>query len=497
MMRRKTRDGSADSGCKGLRFLAFATAALTVLLAVLTAVRVVAFSRAFYAASYSELRTASSMGISQAKLDEATEALLNYLEGRRDDLDLRVLRQDGVEEAFFKTHEIAHMADVRDLYRGAMTLRNAAFGLLLLNFVFLLALWLRRGKRAKGARVSAWPGRLRQAYLLGVGFCLVVLAAVALYAALDFETFWTAFHRIFFRNDLWLLDPSSDRLIMMVPSAFFSSFIRRILLVSAVLILLQGAFWLLLYHWFGRPGWRRRVAVIFDLDGTLVDSIGDLTASVNALLRHRGLEAISLETCRSMVGSGIRNLCHRALCFRGALPERLSQEEEIDLDRALAYFKAHYKEHCLDQTKAYPGVQELIADLRARGIPMAVHSNKADELCQIIIGRLFPQGSFEIVSGMDSAWPKKPDPAKALHIARQLGVKPSASYVVGDSAPDIQLAANAGMPALAVTWGFRSREALLEAGATLLFDTPEELGGYFHKNIPGEKMSGGRKGHTA
>jgi phosphoglycolate phosphatase len=212
--------------------------------------------------------------------------------------------------------------------------------------------------------------------------------------------------------------------------------------------------------------------VIFDLDGTLADSLGDIAASVNHVLETRGLPTLSLERYAKIVGNGLRNLTVNAL------PPTARDDKTVDavFQEVLAY----YREHPIDHTKPYPGIPELIAELRGRSgrkseIKTAVLSNKPDPLTQTVVARLFPPGSFDLVYGETPAFKRKPDPASTWDIITELDSSPRETLFVGDSEIDLATASAAECSFLGAAWGFRGRPALLAAGADRVIDQPGEL----------------------
>ena len=207
--------------------------------------------------------------------------------------------------------------------------------------------------------------------------------------------------------------------------------------------------------------------VVFDLDGTLLNTLDDLHLSTNAALAEHGLPARSLEEVRRFVGNGIRLLIHRAVpAGTPAATEEAVYES----------FRAHYAAHCEDHTGPYPGIPELLARLRAAGVRLAVVSNKGDFAVQELIARQFP-GAFDAVLGEceERGIRKKPAPDMVEAALERMGATRAGLVYVGDSEVDVQTAANVGCPCLSCTWGFRGREELLAAGATALVDTPAEL----------------------
>lgn len=206
---------------------------------------------------------------------------------------------------------------------------------------------------------------------------------------------------------------------------------------------------------------------IFDLDGTLLDTLGDLAASVNYALRTHGMPEHSLDDVRRFVGNGVRRLMERAIPDGAANPL---------FDEAFATFRRYYMEHSLDTTRPYDGIPETLAALRARGCHVAVVSNKmmaaTVELC-----RHFFSDTVEVAIGEHEAEGirKKPAPDTVFAALRQLGVGEEGAVYVGDSDVDIQTAHNAGLPCISVLWGFRDKEFLMQHGAETFVSVPQEL----------------------
>ena len=206
---------------------------------------------------------------------------------------------------------------------------------------------------------------------------------------------------------------------------------------------------------------------IFDLDGTLLDTLGDLAAAVNYALRKHGLPEHSIDDVRSFVGNGVRVLMQRAV------PDG---ETNPLFEEVLAAFRSYYLEHSLDTTRPYDGIPELLAELRRRGCHTAVVSNKFDaatkELC-----RYFFADTIEVAVGEHEAEGirKKPAPDTVEEALRQLGVTKEGAVYVGDSDVDILTARNAGLPCVSVLWGFRTREFLQAHGATTFIESPLQL----------------------
>lgn len=207
--------------------------------------------------------------------------------------------------------------------------------------------------------------------------------------------------------------------------------------------------------------------VIFDLDGTLLDTLEDLTDSVNYAMKTFGFPAHTIAEVRTFVGNGAPKLLERSL------PQGV---ENPDYEAALAAFKAHYAEHCEDKTRPYEGVPEMLAELKGQGYHLAVVSNKFDGAVKKLCKKYF--GEFISVSIGESAEVKrKPAPDTVYRALRELGCDASRAVYVGDSEVDILTAKNASLPCISVTWGFRTEERLRSEGAReeMLIRTPQML----------------------
>lgn len=209
-------------------------------------------------------------------------------------------------------------------------------------------------------------------------------------------------------------------------------------------------------------------ALIFDLDGTILDTLDDLADALNYALRTGGYPLRTLEEVRRMVGNGIGNLVSR-----GIQEGRESQSQEA-VQAALATFKDYYADHCQDKTKPYDGVLEALGRLKEAGYALALVSNKADFAVQELRGVFFP-GVFDYVTGEREGVARKPAPDMVASAQAALGVTAGECVYIGDSEVDVATARNAGVDLVAVTWGFRTRADLVAAGADRFADTPQEL----------------------
>ena len=206
---------------------------------------------------------------------------------------------------------------------------------------------------------------------------------------------------------------------------------------------------------------------IFDLDGTLLDTLGDLAASVNYAMRTHGMPEHSVDEVRQFVGTGVRRLMERAVPGGAAHPA---------FEAAFATFRRHYMEHSLDTTRPYEGIPELLQELKRRGRHTAVVSNKFDAATKELCHHFFPD-TIDVAVGEHEAEGirKKPAPDTVLQALSQLGVGQEGAVYVGDSDVDIQTARNSGLPCISVLWGFRNREFLLAHGAETFVSQPSEL----------------------
>lgn len=229
-------------------------------------------------------------------------------------------------------------------------------------------------------------------------------------------------------------------------------------------------------------------AVIFDLDGTLLDSIRDLAGAVNEILRRHGYETLPVETVKSYVGNGLSMLLKRALRDerqKKMVKSESSQkpEEQTGLPVTSEVFSeylqeliTYYHDHCMDVTLPYPGIMEMLKSLNDAGIKTAIVTNKNTLAATELWQQLF-RDTVTLVVGEDEAHGirKKPEPDMVMEALKRLDVSPEEAVYVGDSEVDVETARNASMDGVFVLWGFRTREELVKAGAGTMVETPEEL----------------------
>jgi len=206
--------------------------------------------------------------------------------------------------------------------------------------------------------------------------------------------------------------------------------------------------------------------LVFDLDGTLVDSLPGITASLNRALVAKGMGPHAHQAVRGFIGNGSRVLMRRA-AGEGA-SEQLVDELEGE-------FKTDYDSTWSDGTSVYPGIHDLLTDLQRRGIPLAVLSNKPHPFTVEIVERIFPGLEFSAVFGQRPGIPLKPDPTGALEILKLLGASAADSMFIGDSTMDLETARHAGMRAIACGWGYHDAGRLMAAGADFFVNTVPEL----------------------
>ena len=204
---------------------------------------------------------------------------------------------------------------------------------------------------------------------------------------------------------------------------------------------------------------------IFDMDGTILDTLEDLKDSLNFALAEASCPTRTLDEVRRFVGNGMQKLIERAT------PAGSSAEEK---EKILASFKAHYKEHCADKTKPYDGILELLCTLREKGCRTAVVSNKGDFAVQELNQQYFA-GLMDCAIGEKAGVKKKPAPDSVNEVLKELQIDRQDAVYIGDSEVDIETAKNAGMDCIIVSWGFREREFLKQQGAEMIVDSAEEL----------------------
>ena len=205
--------------------------------------------------------------------------------------------------------------------------------------------------------------------------------------------------------------------------------------------------------------------VIFDLDGTLLNTVPDLTTAANAMLAHYGCAPITQQDVMAYLGHGLGELVRKAL----------PREANIDAQQALSVFNAAYAHVFTRETQPYPGIKALVTTLREHQVPMAVVSNKAQFFLDKLVDLHFPEHPFVCVIGERADLPRKPDPLGLLSAAQAMGTFVQQTVLVGDTEVDAQAAFNAGMAIIGVDWGFRPVEALRKAGIQRILSHPQEM----------------------
>jgi phosphoglycolate phosphatase len=214
-----------------------------------------------------------------------------------------------------------------------------------------------------------------------------------------------------------------------------------------------------------------RYGIIFDLDGTLLNTLEDLADSVNSVLERRGWPIHPVDAYRYFVGNGMPMLVRRAV------PREVMDQE--DVKECIQEVRMEYSRRWAIKTAPYPGIQKTLERLSRIGSAMAVLSNKPQEATVDAVRHFFPDGLFSIVRGALPDKPIKPDPDSALEISGELGQEPSRMYFLGDSNVDMLTARSAGMTGLGAAWGFRGKEELLQAGASYIIEKPLDLLNFF------------------
>jgi len=216
-------------------------------------------------------------------------------------------------------------------------------------------------------------------------------------------------------------------------------------------------------------------AIIFDLDGTLINSLGDIADTMNHILAINNLPVHEEDQYRYFIGDGIQNLIIRAL------PEDYRSDKFVsEMHRS---FEIEYRKRCLIKTRPYPGITNMLKALSIKGIKMAVLSNKSDEFTRYMVSELFPDNYFSAVMGSRNDTPRKPDPAGALMLAKQCGIEPVCCLFIGDSNIDMRTGTNAGMLPVGVLWGFRTEQELRDGGAESIVAHPGEILSFFPESL--------------
>ena len=205
--------------------------------------------------------------------------------------------------------------------------------------------------------------------------------------------------------------------------------------------------------------------VIFDMDGTVLNTLDDLTTSVNYVLTRYGMPVHCTEDYRRYFGNGIR------YALECAVPKGT---EETTIDQMLPVFKEHYNAHCLDKTRPYDGIPELMKALRDRGFKLAIVSNKIDSAVKELNAKFF-SAYVDVTIGEREGIRRKPAPDTVVQALKELKSSKHEAVYIGDSEVDLQTAANAGLPCISVLWGFREKDFLTEQGATVFANTPQEI----------------------
>lgn len=208
-------------------------------------------------------------------------------------------------------------------------------------------------------------------------------------------------------------------------------------------------------------------AVIFDLDGTLLDTLDDLSDSMNAVLSASSLPVHAAEAYKYFVGDGVRNLVKRAL------PEHL--RDDLTIEKHLSEMQKEYGKRWADKTKPYEGIPELLDALKEKGVRLTILSNKVDEFTKLVVEKLLPGWKFDLVLGERKSVPKKPDPSGAFEIAKELDMPVGEFLYLGDTDVDMITANAAGMYAVGALWGFRKADELVNGGARILIPKPQTL----------------------
>ena len=217
-------------------------------------------------------------------------------------------------------------------------------------------------------------------------------------------------------------------------------------------------------------------AIIFDLDGTLLDSVADIATANNRVLEQNGLPIHSVEKYIDFIGNGARRLVQLALPLEW-------QNDEAKINEYLSLYKTAYKNNIVEQSVLFEGIPDLLSFLNEKEIPITINTNKPHDQTVLIAEHLLKNFRFEIILGQGDEFPRKPDPAGALWIADELGLNPTEILFIGDSGVDAQTANNAGMQLVCVDWGYSPKQEMLEAGCTRFMNTALELKQFIEDRI--------------
>lgn len=209
-------------------------------------------------------------------------------------------------------------------------------------------------------------------------------------------------------------------------------------------------------------------AVLFDLDGTLVNTLGDLANSVNRVLREHGHPIHPVELYKKFAGNG------NEVMMKRALPEEKRQDREYVLKLRQEFYD-YYKEHCADVSFLYDGIEELLNELKAEGILVAIVTNKAQTMTDVLVPKLMDKNIFSAIIGQRDGVPTKPEPHMPFLAMTEMEVNPDECLFVGDSNTDIETGLNCGNTPVGVLWGFRDREELVNAGARYIVSSPGQI----------------------
>jgi len=215
-------------------------------------------------------------------------------------------------------------------------------------------------------------------------------------------------------------------------------------------------------------------SAIFDLDGTLLDTIIDLSNSMNAVLKKHGYMLHDYKSYKIFIGKGIKNLVKKALPS-----ENINNEK---LNKYLSEMEDEYSKRCFENTIPYPGIIELLNHMQNSSITISVYSNKADNFTKKMVKKYFPSINYAFIIGARENFKLKPDPSVPKEISESLGIKPEDFMYIGDSEIDMQTAVNSGMFPVGALWGYRNEKELVDNGAKLLLKNPMDLIDFIEKN---------------